>query len=290
MKSFNPSDPLHIELFNGAGAAMLVTNLVYRAQTQFQRMIIFDNPTYGRLMSLDGIVQVSTADEHVYHEMIIHPAMAAHGKVLSVLVIGGGDGGAIRRVLEWPVERVVMVDLDEEVVRACETHIPEISRGAFRDPRLELRFGDGLAYLREQKNTFDVIISDLTDPHSEPAELLYGREFFKDVKLALRKGGIFINQNGPAITEVESAHRAILELQAAGFEHTCGYWTEVSAYAGGPTLFGWASDTCRYADQDPAILDERLRAANIKTRYFSGRMGTAAHVLAPNLAAWFEQS
>ena len=151
-----------------------VDRTLHRSESAFQTIDVFEAPYFGKVLALGGFFQTSTADEHHYHEMIVHPAMVIAPRIRRVLVIGGGDGGTAREVLRYPgVERCVMVEIDRAVVDACRAHMPELSAGAFDDPRLELRFEDGVRYVAEADVApFDVLILDGSDPLG-PSEGLF---------------------------------------------------------------------------------------------------------------------
>nr|CAI78837.1 spermidine synthase [uncultured bacterium] len=164
--------------------------LVHR-KTKFQEMHIIETGTFGKALILDGFWQSCTGDEFLYHEPLVHPAMLLHGRPRRVLVLGGAEGAAVREVLRWKsVEQVVMVDIDGEVVEACRQHLPEMHQGACDDPRVEVRIQDALVYLDETRSTFDVIISDLSDPIEDgPSFKLFTRETFERARGSWRRRG-----------------------------------------------------------------------------------------------------
>src|SRR5690606_33134292 len=141
-------------------------------RTRFQDMEVHESPQFGKLFSLDGCFMTSEKDEFYYHENIIHPAAVAHPAPKKVLVIGGGDGGSAEELLKHPsIEQVTLVELDDQVIVVAKAHFQSIHRGAFDDPRLKLVLGDGLKYIAETNEKFDLIVLDLPDPIG-PAEAL----------------------------------------------------------------------------------------------------------------------
>ncbi len=173
--------------------------LLYEERTPYQHMFIFRTPLWGRALVLDGVVQLTEGDEYVYHEMMVHvPLLGRDQEVRSVLIIGGADGGALREVLTHPyVERVVQVELDEAVLRACQKYMPEICRG-WEDPRVELIIGDGAKYLKEaaeRGEKFDAILLDSTDPIG-PAIVLFERPFHEHINACLTDHGVVVRQSG----------------------------------------------------------------------------------------------
>ena len=176
---------------------------LFEQRTPFQRLLIFDNPQWGKGLVLDGIVQTTVGDEFIYHEMMTHvPILGRKEPTESVLIIGGGDGGVLREVLNYEsVKRVVQVELDEAVIVACRKYIPEIC-GDWKDPRVELIIGDGAKYVKEARETgekFDVIILDSTDPIG-PAIVLFQRPFHEDLAACLTDTGVVVRQSGLPVT------------------------------------------------------------------------------------------
>ncbi|MES2122887.1 MAG: polyamine aminopropyltransferase, partial [Chlamydiota bacterium] len=152
---------------------MKMDPVLYREQTSEQDLVIFENPRLGRVLALDGIIQLTEADEHVYHEMIVHVPLLTHGQAEKVLIIGGGDGGALREVLRHgQVQKVVLVEIDPTVIAMCREMFPMVSRGSFDDPRAEIVIADGTEYVRTAEERFDVIICDSTDPVG-PGKVLF---------------------------------------------------------------------------------------------------------------------
>lgn len=172
---------------------------LYREQSPYQRIEVHESPQFGRLFRLDGDYMTSEKEEFFYHEALVHPAAASHAKVKRVLILGGGDGGAAEELLKYPsVERVVIAELDEAVIRVAREYFGSIHRGALDDPRVEIRIGDGLAFVRETEQRFDLVLLDLTDPDT-PASALYTSAFFASVKNILNPGGAMVLHTGSPI-------------------------------------------------------------------------------------------
>ena len=177
-----------------------IENVVHTGNTAYQRVDILESTTFGRCLVLDGKTQSTEADEHIYHECLVHPTLLAHPNPRSVFIGGGGEGATLREVLTHrAVQRVVMVDLDTEVVELCRRLLPQHHQGAFDDPRVELRHGDAREYLANCDERFDAIILDLVDPvEGGPSTLLYTREFYQHAMSKLNPQGVLITQAGPA--------------------------------------------------------------------------------------------
>jgi spermidine synthase len=259
-----------------------VGRYVYRGRTEFQEAIIFESPLFGRVLVLDGTVQTTERDEFIYHEMITHVALTAHGAVRDVLIIGGGDGGTLEEVLKHHgVARATMVELDPGVVELARAHLPGINRGAFDDPRTELIFGDGVQFVAAAAQQFDVIIVDSTDPFG-PGEALFTQAFYADCRARLRPGGIVVAQSGNAFMERDRLHVCLARLGTV-FEDTSFILTSVPAYLGGPFVFAWGSDDPAKRSLAPAELAARPVPEGL--RCYTPAVHAAAFVHPPWLTA-----
>lgn len=165
------------KLYDNWRQAFRISRTLFHEKTEFQDLIIFETPEIGRVLALDGVIQVTEGDEFVYHEMMAHVPVMAHGQARNVCIIGGGDGGVLREVLKHPgVEKAVMVEIDRSVIDLCSKYLPGISAGAFDNPRAEVIITDGIRFMAETDRKFDVIIVDSTDPIG-PGEVLFSEAF-----------------------------------------------------------------------------------------------------------------
>jgi len=262
----------------GYGQFFTVDRVIYESSTEHQHLIIFENALYGRIMALDGIIQTTEGDEFIYHEMLAHVPLLAHGAARRVLIVGGGDGGMLREVVKHrAVSEITQVEIDDAVVELCKRYLPRHSQGAFDDPRLNLVIDDGLAFLARPGEGFDVIISDSTDPVG-PGAALFSRDFYRLCRQRLNPGGVLVTQNGvPYIQREEflDTHRR----RAALFDDASYYVAPVPTYVGGAMAFGWASDDPGLRQQPPAVLEERYRQAAIRTRYYTPAIHHGAFAL-----------
>ena len=207
-----------------------IKRVIYTGRTRYQQVDIVETYSFGKCLFLDGKLQSSEYDEKVYHEALVHPAMMTHPSPRSVLVVGGGEGATIREVLRHPVERVVMVDLDGELVELCKKYMPEWSQGAFEDPRLELVISEGRKFMEECSEKFDVIILDLVDPTpNSPALKLYTRELYQLVRRRLRSGGVMVTQ-ATSVRFSLNAFAAIRNTVAAVFPVARAYAAPVMSF------------------------------------------------------------
>ena len=235
-------------------------SIVHFAKTRYQTAEIVETGSFGRCLLLDGKLQSSERDEFIYHESLVHPAMVCHAEPKSVFVAGGGEGATIREVLAHrSVVRAVMVDIDDMVVQLCRDFLPGHHRGAFDDPRLELRFEDARGYLENTKERFDIIILDLPEPiEAGPAYKLFTREFYGLVRDRLATGGLAVVQSGGASYGRQECFTAIAHTVKSVFPQTYPYGAEVPAFGGlwGFTLASLGPDPLSLS---PEEIDSRLR-------------------------------
>jgi spermidine synthase len=232
---------------------------IYSGRSKFQSIDIVNTGSFGVCLVLDGKIQSSEADEFIYHEALVHPAMLTHPKPQKVFIAGGGEGATLREVLAHKtVKRAVMVDIDEEVVSLCHRLLPAWHRNAFDDPRAELHFVDARKYLDESSDKFDVIIIDLVDPLEQgPARLLYTQEFYRIVKQKLGTDGIMSVQAEPAEWRNLDNFTAIANTLRTVFPIIRTYQAHVPSFLG---LWGFvaASQSLDPSGLTPQEIDTRI--------------------------------
>ena len=257
-----------------------IKNILHTGQTAYQKVDILDTETFGRCLVLDGRTQSTEADEHIYHEALVHPSLLFHPKPESVFVGGGGEGATMREVLYHDcIQRVVMLDLDRDVVDLCRRFLPMHHQGGFDDPRLELRHEDARQYLATCQESFDVIILDLVDPIEEgSAYLLYTQEFYKLARSKLRPGGLLVTQAGPAgLLNYNECFTAIAHTISNVFPQTYPYIVYVPAFT---ALWGFVlalteevppSDRVGIESLEPQAIDNLIsRRFSRELRYYDG--------------------
>ena len=270
-------------LHEGLGLKLEASEVLYDSETEHQRVVIFENPALGRVMTLDDIVQTTQGDEFIYHEMLAHVPILAHGAAREVLIIGGGDGGMLEEVLKHAaIERATMVEIDASVVELAKRHLRPICGAAFEDPRTELVIADGVDFVARAQARYDVIIIDSTDPVG-PGEVLFQEDFYKNCRRCLAPGGILVTQNGVPFLQGDELTGTLACFRRHFADATC-YLATVPTYFGGPMAFGWASD-------DPAprrvaleTLQARFAAAAIETGYYTPEVHLGAFALPPYIA------
>lgn len=264
-------------LINGYHQRLEITRVLFEQKTGHQNLILFENPYLGRVLALDGIVQVTERDEFIYHEMLVHVPLLAHGAAKKVLIIGGGDGGSIREVLRHPVETVTLVELDLTVIDLCREHMPGLSDGAFDDPRTDLVIGDGVAFVAGADRKFDVIIVDSTDPIG-PGEVLFTERFYRDCKGCLGHGGVLVAQNGVPFFQADEVRTTWRRL-APLFSDVGFYTVPVPTYVGGLMTLAWATDDGGLRRVPVDELAQRVSALEFEARYYTPEIHTAAFSL-----------
>ncbi len=222
-----------------SGIFFSVAKVLYRGRSQFQTIEIIRNRDYGRVLLLDGLVQTTERDEFYYHEMLVHPALASHPKPDRVLIVGGGDGGALREVLKHPVKKAWMVEIDGQVIEACRRHFPWL-RAAFGDRRAELVVADGNVFIDETPERFDVILVDSSDPVG-PSTVLHEEAFYRKLRSRLRPGGIIAAQAGSLMLHQDSHARKSVFLKRL-FRHSGLYLGPVPTYPVGMWGYNVLSD------------------------------------------------
>ena len=241
--------------------AHAIDEIYYAGRTAFQAVAVMRTAVFGKLLVLDGDTQSSQADEKIYHESLVHPAMAAAGDRAEVLILGGGEGATLREVLRDPaVRRCTMVDIDGDVVALAKAYLPEWSDGAFDDPRARVIIGDALRFLREDREHYGVIISDLTEPLPDsPSFPLFNSAVFGDIKARLAPAGIYVLQASTAGIHNLALHAKMARSLRPHFRFVRSYYTHVPAFDN-DWAFIACSDAVDVAATDAARIDAYVAA------------------------------
>lgn len=257
----------------GVSFGLKILRTLHEEQTPYQHLAVVETEAFGRTLFLDGMIQTTIGDEFVYHEMIAHVPLCAHPEPKSVLVVGGGDGGAVREILKHPsVERVVLVEIDGRVVEAARAYFPEIACG-LDDRRVEVRIEDGLAHVARRQAEYDVVIVDSTEPVGA-AIGLFAEPFYRDIKRALRPQGLMVAQ-----TESPFYNRELIRRAHGGIRRVFGnaalYLAAIPTYPSGLWSF-----TIGSTGPKPHV----GRPWDGKCRYYSPAVHAAAFALPPFVA------
>ncbi len=246
------------------GITCKVNKTYHTEKTEYQEMALIDTEQFGRMLVLDGTVQTTVKDEFVYHEMITHVPLFTHPNPKKVLVVGGGDGGAIREVLKHPsVEKVVLVEIDGSVVEVSKKYLPEISC-ALEDERAEVVIADGIQYVRDHAGEFDVITVDSTDPVG-PAVGLFALDFYKSIYDALKEDGIFVAQTESPFFNDDLIKRVYKDI-ASVFPIARLYLCAIPTYPSG--LWSFTMGSKKHDPLETNIAD----IPELNTKYYSGRI------------------
>ncbi|MDN6860822.1 polyamine aminopropyltransferase [Pseudomonas sp. CAN2814] len=265
-------------LYDGYGQRFSVDRMLHEVRTEHQHLVIFENARMGRVMALDGVIQTTEADEFIYHEMLTHVPILAHGNAKRVLIIGGGDGGMLREVSKHAsVEHITMVEIDGTVVDMCKEFLPNHSQGAFDDARLNLVIDDGMRFVATTREKFDVIISDSTDPIG-PGEVLFSENFYQACHRCLNEGGVLVTQNGTPFMQLDTVRNTAGRMNGL-FADWHFYQAAVPTYIGGSMTFAWGSTNPALRKVDSATLAQRFAASGIQTRYYNPAIHQGAFAL-----------
>jgi spermidine synthase len=273
-------------LYPAWGQRFRVKRELARVQSAFQDIAIFESETHGRVMVLDGVIQITEGDEFVYQEMLAHVPLLAHGAAQNVLIIGAGDGGVLRRVLQHRgVKRAVMVEIDGEVIRLAKEFLPAIAAGAWTDPRAQVIVGDGIDYVKKAPDAaFDVIIVDSTDPIGV-GEVLFTDEFYGNCARILTTRGLIVNQCGVPFMQPDEL-RDTSARRRTFFPHVTAYVAAVPTYVGGFMTLGWAAKDSTLTATPVDVIQQRARQAGIEgtTQYWTPEIHAGAFNLPPYIA------
>lgn len=253
-----------------------VTEVLFSGRSEFQTVDVVETKAYGTMLLLDGLVMITDADEFIYHEMISHIPVCHHPSPKRVVVIGGGDGGTVRELLKHPdIEEIILCEIDELVINASHKYFPHVAGCLFENnPRVKVRVGDGVAFMKELKGEVDIILVDSTDPIG-PGEGLFSREFYRDVAAALKPGGIMAAQSESPWFTPEALGRIHRNI-AGGFAHRKSYVAPIPTYPRG----SWSWTMAAQSEIIPSTFDEkRFSKIEESLKYLSRDLMTGAFAL-----------
>jgi spermidine synthase len=233
---------------------------------------VIRSPVFGKMLILDGDTQSSQGDEKIYHEALVHPALAAARDRAQVLILGGGEGATLRETLRCPdVARATMVDIDGQVVELAKKFLPEWSAGAFEDPRARVIIGDAVTFLAENRNRYGVIVSDLTEPlEDSPSNPLFCADVFRAIKTRLEAGGIYVLQASTAGFHNMALHAKMSRTLRAYYAHVRSYYTHVPAFDN-DWAFIACSDAVDVGALDEAAVDRYVKALRGESYFYDGQ-------------------
>jgi spermidine synthase len=268
-------------LFDDLGLRMSyeVERVIHETQTSHQHLVLFEHGYFGKMLMLDGATQVTSKDEFVYHEMMTHVPILAHGRAKEVLIVGGGDCGIAEEVLKHKsVKRLTQVEIDAAVVEFAEQHFPEFTKPVLGDARFDLVIDDGMKYVAKTDRRFDVIIVDSTDPQG-PGKVLFSRKFYAACRRCMTEGGVMVTQSGVPFFQPGELTTGIRKLRALFADGYC-YVAAIPTYVGGHMAMGWATDDVKLRHASVKTIVHRYeRAGRFPTRYWTPEVHVAAFAL-----------
>jgi len=256
-----------------------VDRVLPETRTERQPPVLFEHRRCGMMLMVAGATQVTSRDEFVYHEMMSHVPLFAHGRAKEVLIVGGGDCGIAEEVLRHKsIERVTQVEIDASVVEFAKQHFPEFTGPVLADKRFELVIDDGMNYVAATKRRFDVIIVDSTDPLG-PGEVLFSEAFYEGCRRCMKRGAVMVTQNGVPVFQANELTTAINKLRKRFADGYC-YVAAIPTYVGGHMAMGWATDETRLRRVSAKTIAARYRkAGSFATRYWTPEVHVAAFAL-----------
>src|SRR5262245_9374887 len=268
-------------LFDDLGFRMTyrAERVLYELQTEHQHLVLFEHPFFGKMLMLDGATQVTSKDEFVYHEMMTHVPILAHGRAREVLIVGGGDCGIAEEVLKHKsVRRVTQVEIDASVVEFAKEHFPEFTKPVLTNKRFDLVIDDGMRYVAQTERRFDVIIVDSTDPLG-PGRVLFSERFYTACRRCMADGGVMVTQNGVPIFQADELTAGISKFRKLFADGYC-YVAAIPTYVGGHMAMGWATDNTRLRQASVKTIAARYRkAGSFPTKYWTPEVQVAAFAL-----------
>ena len=278
---------LNETLYPDWGQRFKISRELARVKSDFQDIGVFETTSHGRVLTLDGVIQITERDEFVYQEMLTHVPLLAHGNAKDVLIIGAGDGGVLKHVLMHKgVERAVMAEIDGEVIRLSKEFLPGIGGDAWTSPRADVIVGDGIDYVKKAPTgSFDVIIVDSTDPIGV-GEVLFTDDFYENAARILRDDGLIVNQCGVPFMQADELYETSVRRKKF-FPFVSAYIAAVPTYVGGYMTLGWAGKNPAQTEVSVEEIARRAEAAGGiagKSEYWSPRVHVASFWLPPYIA------
>jgi spermidine synthase len=279
-------------LYDGAGVRMTyeVDRVLYEMQTGHQHLVLFEHKQFGKMLMLDGATQVTSRDEFIYHEMMTHVPIFAHGAAREILVVGGGDCGIAEEVLKHAsVRRLTQVEIDASVVEFAKEHFPEFTGPVLGDSRFDLVIDDGMKFVASTARRFDVVIVDSTDPQG-PGAVLFTPEFYAACKQCMTAGAVLVTQNGVPFMQPDELISSVRSFSRLFADAGC-YIAAIPTYVGGHMAMGWACSDATLRQASVATIAERYAAAgSFATRYWTPEVHRAAFALPRFIAEAVDQA
>jgi spermidine synthase len=256
-----------------------VAKVLYETRTRHQHLVLFENPFFGKVLMLDGATQFATREEFIYHEMMSHVPLFAHGAARDVLIVGGGDCAIAEEVLKHEaVRHVTLVEIDSAIIEFAKRHFPQFTKSTFADARFESVIEDGMKYVATTQRKFDIIIVDSTDPIG-PSKVLFTQKFYRACKRCLKEGGVLVTQNGAPILRPRVLIDTMRKFRQLFADASC-YVAAIPTYVGGHLAIGWATEDRSLRRLPVRTIAARYRkTGNFLTKYWTPEVHVAAFAL-----------
>ena len=250
-------------------------------KSKYQRIQIFDSYTYGRVLALDGIVQITEKDEAAYSEMLVHPAINLLGSPKNILIIGGGDGAVAEELLKYKfIERIDLVDIDIEVINLSKKYFKKVNNDSLNNKKVHIFVQDAYIFTSNSSMKYDLIIADRPDPVGT-GKSLFKLKFYKNIRNLMKADGMAIFQSGVTFLQKKEIKEVSIKIKSV-FENSGIILTVVPSYIGGHMALVWASKKIRI---DKVKKNKKLK--KVKTDYFNLQISEASLSL-PNFIITIE--
>lgn len=263
--------------FLGYRIGLQTRKILYSKKNKFQTIKIFETRDWGRILTIDKTIQTTERDEFVYHEMISHVPIFLHPDPQNVLIIGGGDGGVLKEVLRHKIKKAVLVEIDKDIIESSKKFLKKIHEDSFYDKRAEIIVGDGIKYVKNQKNVFDVIIIDCTDPVG-PAKDLFSKEFYNNTNTALTENGILVTQSGGVFIHEDELLNSFKKISRV-FSKTAIYLAPIPTYPATLWSFVIASKNVDLIKQSQSEIERRYNLIKNNFKFYNPEVHKASFAL-----------
>ena len=267
------------ELYKKYNQNITIEKIITSQNSKFQNILIFDSKYFGRILTLDKVIQITEFDHFYYSEMLSHIPIITHGKVKRVLIIGGGDGAIAHEVLKHnSIKEVFICEIDQDVINLSAKYLKKINFGSLKNPKVKIIIEDASQFIKRNnfKNYFDLIIADRPDPIG-PGKNLFKIKFYKDIKNALSNSGIAVFQNGVPFFQKKELKDTMKHLKST-FNYSGVYLTVVPTYIGGYMALTWSSNAIDISKK--VNLDKHSKVINkLNTQYYTKEIHYTSFIL-----------
>ncbi len=248
---------------NNVGQFFKINKIILKKKTKYQNIFIFENKKIGKILAIDNIVQTTSYDEFIYHEMICLIPILSHENPKNILIIGGGDGGCLKEIIKIKcIKKITLVELDKKIIKYSKKYLKEIHQDSFYNKKVKIIIDDGFKFIQKNKKKFDIIIIDSTDAIG-PGKILFSEEFYNNCKISLKKNGIIVGQNGTYIYQKKNIVNNIKIFKKL-FKFSGLYQAPIPTYYGGNMFFIWGSNNTNLKKINLNYLNKQLPFSKFK--------------------------